>query len=797
LPADALTILQAEARDGYRDRVVIGGLAGFMRNFVAERADAQQAADLLRNYAELDKEERAERLAEAHRLLTNGTRGNLSGGSRAERSGPLVAEGAKPPEPPPGLTLDTRIEALKGIGAVRARLYGRLGITTIQDLLFHFPSRHVEFPPATPISELFFQPEASVVGTLDRLEVENLPRGLKKLRATIRDTTGTISATWLRYGVAHLGVRPGETMAVSGKLIRFGRQLTFENPDYERGDGPPVHTRGLVPIYPLTGGLSDRELRGRIHWAVVHFAASVPDPLPEAVRQEHRFMPIDQALRAMHFPPDAAAHAEARRRFAFQELLTIQLVMLQRRQTLQQDPAPRLPRQQPALDALAAGLPFELTGAQRRVTDEILSDLAQERPMTRLLQGEVGSGKTAVAALALVNAMANGYQGALMAPTEILAEQHFSTLSRLYEAAGPRLEAVLGRRPSLTLLTGSTRRKERDATYAAAAEGSLDILVGTQALIQSGLDFARLGLVVVDEQHRFGVRQRVTLRRKSQQDFGVPHLLVMTATPIPRTLALSLYGDLDLSAIDELPPGRRLPRTVLLGPAEREMAYERVRRAAAKGSQSFIICPLIEESEALEARAATEEFERLRTGELKSLRLGLLHGRMKAAEKDSVMRAFRDAELDVLVSTAVIEVGVDVPNATVMLIEGAERFGLAQLHQFRGRVGRGQYADSAVCILLSEKEDVERLEIVARETNGLALAEQDLRLRGPGDYFGVRQSGFPELKVARLDDARLVESARRTADALLRADPDLTSEDHSVLRAHLDAFLARGGGDPS
>jgi ATP-dependent DNA helicase RecG len=419
--------------------------------------------------------------------------------------------------------------------------------------------------------------------------------------------------------------------------------------------------------------------------------------------------------------------------------------------------------------------------------------------MTRLLQGEVGSGKTAVAALALLNAVANGYQGALMAPTEILAEQHFATLSRLYDAAGPRIQAALGRRPSIALLTGSTRSKERSATYAATAEGSLDILVGTQALIQAGLDFARLGLVVVDEQHRFGVRQRVTLRRRAQ-DTGVPHLLVMTATPIPRTLALSLYGDLDLSAIDELPPGRQLPRTVLLGPQERDLAYERIRRAAARGRQSFIICPLVEESEALEARAATEEFERLRTGELSSLRVGLLHGRMKPADKDAVMRAFRDAEFDVLVSTAVVEVGVDVPNATVMLIEGAERFGLAQLHQFRGRVGRGEHGGSAVCILLTDKDDpeaVERLRIVSKETNGLVLAEHDLRLRGPGDYFGVRQSGFPELKVARLDDAPLVESARATADAILRADPDLNAPAHAALRAHLEAFLARGGGDPS
>ncbi|HYY87780.1 MAG TPA: ATP-dependent DNA helicase RecG, partial [Chloroflexota bacterium] len=559
---------------------------------------------------------------------------------------------------------------------------------------------------------------------------------------------------------------------------------------------PPVHTRGLVPVYPLTAGLSDRELRGRIYWALTHFAASVPDPLPEVVREQHRLLPVDVALHAIHTPSTLAEYAEARRRFAFEELLTIQLVVLQRRQTLQQDPAPPLPRRAPVLQALEAGFPFQLTRAQRRVTDEILHDLAQARPMTRLLQGEVGSGKTAVAALALVNTLANGLQGAFMAPTEILAEQHFATLSALYDTAAPGLERSLGRRPRVALLTGSTRGKERAAAYAAAADGTLDVLVGTQALIQAGLDFARLGLVIVDEQHRFGVRQRVTLRRKAQET-AVPHLLVMTATPIPRTLALSLYGDLDLSTIEELPPGRQLPRTVLLQPDERHLAYERVRRAAAAGRQAFIICPLIEESEALEARAATEEFERLRSGELKSVRLRLLHGRMRPAEKDGVMRAFRDREFDVLVSTAVVEVGVDVPNATVMLIEGAERFGLAQLHQFRGRVGRG--AHPAVCILLTELNDPqasERLRVVERETNGLALAEHDLRLRGPGDYFGVRQSGFPELKVARLDDAPLVEAARVTAAAILRQDPDLSRSEHASLRAHVADFVARGG-EPS
>jgi ATP-dependent DNA helicase RecG len=492
----------------------------------------------------------------------------------------------------------------------------------------------------------------------------------------------------------------------------------------------------------------------------------------------------------MHFPESQEAYTNARRRFAFEELLTIQLMVLKRRLTWQHDPAVAMPRQADVLSAFQRGLPFQLTRAQIRVTDEILTDMAQPRPMTRLLQGEVGSGKTAVAALALMNAVANGHQGALMAPTEILAEQHFSTLSRLFDGAS-------GRQPVVKLLTGSVKGRARNETYAAIADGTVDILVGTQAIIQDRVEFARLGLVIVDEQHRFGVRQRVTLRRRASESDAVPHLLVMTATPIPRTLALSLYGDLDLSAIDEMPPGRKFPRTHLLAGDERELAYEKIRRAATKGEQAFIICPLVEESEVLEAKSATEEYERLRTGELAKLRLALLHGRMRPADKDTTMRAFRDHAYDVLVSTAVVEVGVDVPNATVMLIEGAERFGLAQLHQFRGRVGRRGQA--SVCILLTELPDPqanERLQAVVENTNGLALAEQDLRLRGPGDYFGVRQSGAPELKIARLDDAPLVEAARSAASGVLARDPELVEPDHVELARHLAAFIADSG-DPS
>ncbi len=803
MPAEletALKILLAEANDGFRDRIVIGGLSGFFQNLLRSepRDEVRNAAALLQDYSTLDYDRRVARL-DAVLTMLEATPGHQRPAPVAKRDAATAPKTEAPwtslPPPPAGTTLTTPIEALHGIGPVRARLYRRLNIRTVKDLLFHFPLRHINYPPAVPIDQLFFQHEASVEGTLARLEVEDLRRGLKKLHAYVRDKTGTAHAIWLRHGVARIGVSPGQPIALSGKLMQQGRQVIFDNPDYERADGPRVHTRGLVPVHPLTAGLTERELRYRVHWAVGTFANKVPDALPQAVREQHELLPIDEALREMHYPSSPTRLTQARRRFAFEELLTIQLVVVQRKLQAQHDPAAPMPRHDTELRALEDGLPFTLTAAQRRVTDEIMRDLAQRQPMTRLLQGEVGSGKTAVAAMALLNTIANSFQGALMAPTEILAEQHFATLCRLYEAAGSQVEAALGRRPCVTLLTGSTRGKERTRAYAGAADGSVDVLVGTQALIQEKLEFARLGLVIVDEQHRFGVRQRVTLRRRAADT--VPHLLVMTATPIPRTLALSLYGDLDLSVIDEMPPGRQAPKTVLLDAEDRGLAYERIRRAAARDEQAFVICPLVEESEALEARAATEEYERLANGELKALRLALLHGRMKAADKDATMRAFRDRQFDVLVSTAVVEVGVDIPNATVMLIEGAERFGLAQLHQFRGRIGRGDRP--SVCILLSELPDPsvnERLQAVVDTTDGLALADHDLRLRGPGDFFGVRQSGLPELKVARLDDAPLIESARGAAVAILERDPDLAAAEHAPLREHLEAFIARAS-EPS
>jgi ATP-dependent DNA helicase RecG len=523
----------------------------------------------------------------------------------------------------------------------------------------------------------------------------------------------------------------------------------------------------------------------------------VPEFLPQDLIHRTGLAGLQNAVAQAHYPDSLSDWKAARRRLAFDELFLLQLAVLHRKREWQEegqgiplevDPGP--------LNAFLGSLPFSLTASQSSVLNEILEDLKKNTPMSRLLQGDVGSGKTVVAAAALLVAAFNGHQGALMVPTEILAEQHFLTVSRLLSGASQALREEhltsvrldeLTRPITIGLLLGSLPKRAKDDVRQRVAEGGVDILIGTQALIQAGVEIPKLALVVVDEQHRFGVMQRASLREKGPR----PHLLAMSATPIPRSLALTLYGDLDMSIIDEMPPGRHKIRNRWVDPDKREAAYSLIRKEVKEGRQAFIVCPLVEESETIQARAAMEEHQRLTTEVFPDLRLGLLHGRMALSEKEQVMDLFQRGELDILVSTPVVELGIDVSNATVMLIDGADRFGLSQLHQFRGRVGRGPH--QSYCLLLADspgEEARERLRTVERVHDGFQLAEEDLRLRGPGDYMGTRQSGLPNLRVASINDRDILALARREAARLLESDPHLSKAENAALGEHLKRYAA-------
>ena len=733
---------------------------------------------------------------------------------------------------PGAAALDLPIEqagtGLQGVTRVRLE---HLGIRTVGDALRAYPYRHHDFSRTVPISALRVGVEQTVRGTIDRAREVRMGRG-GKMRATeavLTDDAGArITATWFNQPYIARTLPPGAQVALAGKMTIYRGHPVFQNPEYERLDGPPAgypglsgrvssagaHTGRFVPVYSLTQGLPQRTLRTMIASLLEAFAGRIEDPLPEEIRKRHGLLGLVEATRQIHYPDDEDALRAARRRLAFDELLAIQLGVVSRKREWQaQGNAPVVP-DHAAAEAFLATLPFTLTRSQREALAAVRADIARSVPMSRLLEGDVGSGKTVVALAAMLSMISAGYQAVMMAPTEVLAEQHYRTLCRMLSGeAEPPLHGVVNV-PGLplpvriVLLTGSTRAKERRAALEALRFGGAQLAVGTHALIQEGVEYARLGLAVVDEQHRFGVMQRGALRRKGL-DGGVaiesagggdasggapgitlgisPHLLVMSATPIPRSLALTAYGDLDLTIIDELPPGRTPIVTKWLSPIQRREAFAMIRAEVEAGRQAFVICPLVESSDTVESRAATEEYERLRTEEFPDLgergRIVLLHGRMGARQKDAVMRAFANHEADILVSTAVVEVGIDVPNATVMAIEGADRFGLAQLHQFRGRVGRGDHAST--CFLLADDptpEAEERLSVMERTTDGFALAEADLQLRGPGDLFGTAQSGGPSLRVASLLDAPLIDAARREAETLLDSDPDLKRLDHQSLK---------------
>jgi len=666
---------------------------------------------------------------------------------------------------------DFPVQYIKGIGPRKARLLSRLGIKSIYDALYYLPHRYEDRRSSPDIRSIRYDTLQTVMAkVLSANLVETKRAKMKIFEAVVTDGTATLTAKWFNQPFMKGIIKPGISLVLSGtvkKSFVWGVGYEMHNPEYEiienDSQGEKIHTSRIVPIYRTTAGLSQRMIRSAMYSIIRHATEEMEDYMPGEIVQRNHLPCLRDAIRNVHFPDHDDMEELLRgtspyhRRLSFDELFILQtgLAILKRAQTFTRGIT--FQARGELFRKLLEILPFQLTGAQKRVIGEILSDMKSQRAMNRLIQGDVGSGKTIVAFSAMLQAIESGYQAALMAPTEILAEQHYLNLHRLAEAMG--LKAAL--------LTGS----KRDKPLEEISRGEVDIVIGTHALIQKGVEFKRLGLVVIDEQHRFGVLQRALLRKKGAN----PDVLVMTATPIPRTLSLTLYGDLDYSVIDELPPNRRPVVTKLYRPEQKSLIYSLIRSEVKKGRQAYVVYPVIEESEKLALKDAIQGRERLER-QFPEFRIGLIHGRMKPHEREEVMERFKRGEIEILVSTTVIEVGVDVPNATVMLIVHAERFGLSQLHQLRGRVGRG--AEQSYCLLLAygrlSEEARRRLQVMVSHTDGFRIAEEDFKIRGPGELFGTRQSGMPDLRVANLiRDAGLLDAARREAFQLVEEDPEL------------------------
>ena len=680
------------------------------------------------------------------------------------------------------LRLADRLDTLPGIGPARARGLEKLGLVTVEDLLRCYPRsyedrRKFSTVAAAPVDI----PVCLELLVAEPPRLSRIRKGLELVKARLVDDTGSLTATFFNQTYMKDALRPGETYIVYGKVEGPPGRRQMTNPVCERSDRVRF-TGCILPVYALTHGISNNLLAGLARRCVDECAGQMEEVLPGPLRREHALAAAEFACRSIHFPRDEEALELARRRLIFEELfcLTCGMTLLRTRR----DEAAGVPFTIPPVEEFLALLPFPLTGAQRRVMDEIAADVSAGPPMNRLVQGDVGSGKTMVAAYGAWLAAKNGRQCALMAPTELLAEQHFRSLAPLLEQASLRVG----------LLTGAVKGRARKELLAALAAGELDLLIGTHALLSEGVDYAELGLVITDEQHRFGVAQRAALSAKARRP---PHVLVLSATPIPRTLSLVIYGDLDVSVIDELPPGRTPVQTFVVGEDKRQRMYGFVRKLVGEGRQAYIVCPAVEEGEDEGAglKAAASYARSLQTEVFPDLRVGLVHGKMKPREKDAVMTAFAGGELDVLVSTTVIEVGVDVPNAALMVVENADRFGLSQLHQLRGRVGRGKHQSYCVLVTSTRNPDSRaRLKVLTRTTDGFQIAEEDLKLRGPGDFFGQRQHGLPQLRIADLaGDMRALKEAQLAARELLERDPGLKRPEHAPLLKQIHRLFEQHG----
>lgn len=667
------------------------------------------------------------------------------------------------------------VSLLKGIGEQRERKLQKLGISTIEDLLTHYPREYKDRSEILKIADLPMDEPSTFLAQVKE-EGQNSRHGrLVYTRMKVYDETGSVGVLWYNQPYMKNSLKIGEWYLFSGKLQKKYGRTEILSPEIER-IGENFAGGRIIPVYPASEGISQKMLRNLIEDALSQMSGGMREELPLWLRKEYKLAERNFAIENIHFPKTEQGFYDARRRLVFEELFILQTALFQLKNTLEDSGEGIVLKKKKALQEGEEMLPFALTGAQKRVLQEIEKDMTSGKIMNRLVQGDVGSGKTAVAIITSYWAIQNGWQAAIMAPTEVLANQHFESFQKIFEPAGIKV----------VLLTGSLKAKEKREALAQVANGQAQMIVGTHAVIQKGVEYHNLGIAITDEQHRFGVRQRSTLAEKGEN----VHTLVMTATPIPRTLALILYGDLDISIIDELPPGRQKIDTSAVDSRYHQRIYTFIQKHVKEGRQAYVICPMIEENEKLEVQNVLDYTEEL-IRELPECRVACVHGKMKAKEKQEIMDRFAAREIDVLVSTTVIEVGINVPNATIMLIENAERFGLAQLHQLRGRVGRG--AEKSYCILVSDtktKVAKERMKTMTESEDGFVISEKDLKLRGPGEFFGIRQHGLPELKIADLyKDMAILKEAQSAAAELLRKDRFLEAEEHFLLKEHISGYL--------
>ena len=813
-------ILLLEKQAKFADKAIIGGLHKFYPNWIIEARSEPIPADLLRqiedlftNYAMLDMTSREVGITSILSAIKQQDQEQSVNSDLYVKTTPVpyrnekIETPLKPKENKNSFRqinqskqatgLQSSLTILHGIGDIKKELYESLGVHKIEDLLYYFPRRYVDYSTLKTINRIEYDEELTIIATVQSLLTTPIHRkNQARVEVVVSDGTGFLRLVFfrsLKYVQSfEKHFLRGTQLVISGKVSMYLGRKQMNDPAFEPLDAAHLNTNRITPVYPLTAGLSQKDVRTAVNSALRFYLTRIQDHLPHELKRTTGLIDLPVALHQVHYPDSFDLLRSAQDRLAFDEIFFLQLGVQQQKQAWQAIPAEKFEISDTRVESITTALPFSLTAAQQKVIKEIRSDLSSGRPMNRLIQGDVGSGKTIVAAIACAAVCINGGQAAFMAPTGILAEQHYQSLLRTLARDGREGLPLLQK--EIRLLTGDSSTQEREEIARGCQDGTIKLLIGTHALIEDPVTFKNLQLAIIDEQHRFGIAQRAALRSKGEN----PHLLVMSATPIPRSLALTLFGDLDISIIDEMPVGRKPVDTRIIHPFAREKVYQLINKELSNGHQAFIIYPLIDKGDDEDQKAAVNEHAYLQKEVFTNYNLGLLHGRMPPDEKERIMRDFREGKHEILVSTTVIEVGVDIPNATVMLIEGANRFGLAQLHQLRGRVGRG--GDDAYCLLIPENEDSlenERLAVMTETTDGFILAEKDLEQRGPGDFIGYRQSGYADLRMASLTDIHLIEKARTSAQDILRDDPALDKPEHQLIAAKLTELWNIEAGDIS